>query len=202
MKRFITILIIGCTIFTASANIYAREFNIEQLKLINNYKFDFNNNICNTITTEAVTEATTEITTNTIEITTETITNEQNIDYIQQVLNLVNEERAKVKLNPLTINNEVGRVAQIKAQDMMNNNYFSHTSPNYGTPFQMLNNYGIKYNYAGENIAKGQKTPESVVAAWMNSEGHKANILNPKYTQIGIGYAKSNSPYWVQIFVG
>ncbi len=93
-------------------------------------------------------------------------------------------------------------MAQIKAEDMRDNNYFSHTSPTYGSPFDMMKKYGITYSSAGENIAKGQKTPEAVVNAWMNSEGHRANILNESFTQMGLGYASDSTTYWSQMFIG
>ena len=83
---------------------------------------------------------------------------------------------------------------------MQTNNYFSHTSPTYGSPFDMIKNFGISYQKAGENIAKGQKTPSAVVNAWMNSPGHRANILDPSYTKIGVGYEK-NGHYWTQMFI-
>lgn len=86
---------------------------------------------------------------------------------------------------------------------MKDNNYFSHTSPNYGSPFQMMQDFGIKYSNAGENIAGGQKTPQEVMDAWLNSSGHRANILNKNFTQLGVGYAKGGSYgyYWVQMFI-
>ena len=84
---------------------------------------------------------------------------------------------------------------------MKNNNYFSHTSPTYGSPFDMMKQFGISYKTAGENIAKGQKTPEAVVNAWMNSEGHRSNILNANYTQMGLGYT-NGTVYWCQMFIG
>ncbi len=121
----------------------------------------------------------------------------------QEVVNLVNEERRKNNLQPLEINWEVSRVAQYKTRDMAYNNYFSHNSPTYGSPFDMLKSFKIPYNYAGENIAKGQKSPSDVVKAWMNSPGHRANILNPKFTEIGIGYlVKDGTSYWTQMFIG
>lgn len=83
---------------------------------------------------------------------------------------------------------------------MKDNNYFSHTSPVYGSPFQMIKNFGISYKSAGENIAKGQSTPQAVVNAWMNSSGHRANILNSSYNKIGVGYVASGK-YWTQMFI-
>jgi uncharacterized protein YkwD len=84
---------------------------------------------------------------------------------------------------------------------MRDHKYFSHTSPTYGTPFQMIKSFGITYRSAGENIARGQTTPQKVVDAWMNSSGHRANILNSSYTHIGVGYASSGH-YWTQMFIG
>jgi uncharacterized protein YkwD len=84
---------------------------------------------------------------------------------------------------------------------MQQNGYFDHTSPTYGTPFAMMQSLGISYRTAGENIAMGQSTPQAVVNAWMNSEGHRANILSTSYTQIGVGYV-ANGNYWTQWFIG
>ena len=118
----------------------------------------------------------------------------------KEVVRLVNEIRVQNGLKSLTEDWELSRVARIKSQDMKDNNYFSHTSPVYGTPFQMIKNFGISYRSAGENIAKGQSTPQSVVNSWMNSSGHRANILNPSYTHIGVGYVASGK-YWTQMFI-
>ncbi len=121
----------------------------------------------------------------------------------QEIVRLVNQERAKQGLKPLTENWEISRVARIKSQDMANDNYFSHDSLTYGTPFKMLSNYGIKYSQAAENIAKGQKTAQEVVNSWMNSTGHRANILNPNYNQIGVGVGqkgKDGQLYFTQMF--
>lgn len=118
-----------------------------------------------------------------------------------EVIRLVNEQRAKNGLRPLTANWELSRVARYKSQDMVDNRYFSHTSPTYGTPFQMIKAFGLTYRTAGENIAYGQQTPLAVVNAWMNSSGHRANILNASYTQIGVGYVAAGH-YWTQMFIG
>lgn len=123
------------------------------------------------------------------------------LDYENEVIRLVNEIRIKNGLNKLTSDWELCRVARIKSQDMKDNNYFSHTSPVYGTPFNMIKNFGISYKTAGENIAKGQTNPQAVVNAWMNSSGHRANILNASYTRIGVGYVESGK-YWTQMFIG
>lgn len=122
----------------------------------------------------------------------------------QEVLRLVNAERSKAGLSSLTLSDKLTAVANEKARDMAENNYFSHTSPTYGSPFQMLQQYGISYRTAGENIAAGQRTPAEVMNSWMNSSGHRANILNSAYTEIGIGYFAGGSykTYWTQIFMG
>ena len=121
----------------------------------------------------------------------------------QEVIRLVNVERSKNGLQPLKENWELSRVARYKSADMANNAYFSHTSPTYGSPFNMIKNFGIKYSSAGENIAYGQKTAAEVMNGWMNSSGHRQNILNPNYTQIGVGYAVNSkgTPYWTQMFI-
>ena len=121
--------------------------------------------------------------------------------YEQEVIRLVNEIRVQNGLSALTYNWELSRVARYKSQDMVDNRYFSHPSPTYGTPFQMIRSFGLSYRSAGENIAYGQRTPQAVVNAWMNSSGHRANILSSSYTQIGVGYV-ANGHYWTQMFIG
>ena len=123
------------------------------------------------------------------------------LSYEKEVVRLVNAERMQNGLSPLTEDWEMSRVARIKSQDMKDNRYFSHTSPVYGTPFEMMKDFGLSYRSAGENIAKGQRTPEEVVNAWMNSAGHRANILNASYTHIGVGYV-ADGKYWTQMFIG
>ena len=119
----------------------------------------------------------------------------------QEVIRLVNEIRTENGLRPLTYDWELSRVARYKSQDMKDNKYFSHTSPVYGSPFQMMKSFGISYRSAGENIAKGYATPEAVVEGWMNSPGHRANILNSSFTHIGVGYV-AEGRYWTQMFIG
>lgn len=121
--------------------------------------------------------------------------------YESEVIRLVNEIRAENGLKALSVNWELSRVARYKSEDMSSGRYFSHTSPTYGTPFQMMRSFGLSYRTAGENIAYGQRTPSAVVDAWMNSSGHRANILNASYTQIGVGYCASGN-YWTQMFIG
>jgi len=108
---------------------------------------------------------------------------------------------AEAGLSPLSLSPQLSRVARAKSQDMKDKKYFDHTSPTYGSPFEMMKAFGISYSIAGENIAKGQPTPEAVVKAWMNSPGHRANILNPAFTQIGVGYV-GGAHYWTQMFIG
>ena len=121
-----------------------------------------------------------------------------------EVLNLVNKERKANGLKPLTLNKELSNVANIKSRDMIEKGYFDHTSPTYGSPFDMMKKFNISYNTAGENIAMGQKTPSEVMNSWMNSSGHRANILNSTYTELGVGIQKDSNGtiYWAQMFIG
>ena len=120
-----------------------------------------------------------------------------------EVFNLINNQRTNNGLSSLKIDSEVQNVARIKAKDMVSNNYFSHTSPTYGSPFDMLKNFGISYKSAGENIA-GNSNNQAAVTAWMNSTGHKANILNSNFNYTGIGVVSSNKygKIYVQMFIG
>lgn len=122
----------------------------------------------------------------------------------EAVLKLVNEERAKNGLGKLTLSTKLNEVANAKSKDMAVNRYFSHQSPTYGSPFDMMKKFGVSYRTAGENIAAGQRTPKEVMNAWMNSSGHRANILNKNYTELGVGYYKGGSygHYWTQTFIG
>ncbi|TKH10017.1 serine protease [Bacillus wiedmannii] len=121
-------------------------------------------------------------------------------EFEQRVVELTNAERAKQGLPALKIDTELSKVARVKSEDMQKNNYFDHNSPTYGSPFDMMKKFGISYTSAGENIAQGQRTPEEVVQAWMNSAGHRANILNNGFTHIGVGYVESGN-YWTQQFI-
>lgn len=121
--------------------------------------------------------------------------------YETEVIRLVNEIRVRYGLKELTENWELSRVARYKSQDMHDRRYFSHTSPTYGSPYDMMTAFGLSWRSAGENIAYGYRTPETVVNAWMNSSGHRANILSAKYTQIGVGYVESGN-YCTQMFIG
>ena len=121
----------------------------------------------------------------------------------QEVFDLINKQRTNNGLQALQIDNEVQRVARIKAQDMVDNNYFSHTSPTYGSPFDMLKSFKVSYKTAGENLA-GNSSNSSAVTAWMNSSGHKANILNSSFNYTGIGVVSSPKygKIYVQMFIG
>jgi uncharacterized YkwD family protein/spore coat assembly protein SafA len=121
----------------------------------------------------------------------------------QQVIDLVNKQRAARGLQQLKANWELCRVARFKSQDMIDKKYFSHQSPTYGSPFTMMQSFGIRFSNGGENIAYGQRTPQEVMNSWMNSPGHRANILSATYNQIGCGVAKSSNGtyYWTQMFI-
>ena len=121
----------------------------------------------------------------------------------KEVFDLINNQRTQNGLSALKLDTETLRVARIKAQDMVDNNYFSHNSPTYGSPFQMLNSFKISYKTAGENIA-GNSSNSSAVTAWMNSSGHKANILNSNFNYTGIGVVSSPKygKMYVQLFIG
>ncbi|CCO07398.1 Allergen V5/Tpx-1 family protein [Desulforamulus hydrothermalis Lam5 = DSM 18033] len=119
------------------------------------------------------------------------------------MLNLINQERLAAGLQPLAYDAKLTELARLKAQDMIVNNYFSHTSPTYGTPFEMMKNAGVTYRYAGENLA-GAPDVNTAHKNLMNSPSHKANILKPEYTKVGIGVV-NGGPYgkmFVQMFNG
>lgn len=121
----------------------------------------------------------------------------------QETLDLINAKRNEAGLSTLQIDSELQNVARVKAQDMVDNKYFSHTSPTYGSPFDMMKNYGITYKTAGENIA-GNSSNSGAVNAWMNSEGHRANILSNNYNYTGLGVVSSlkYGKIYVQMFIG
>jgi len=119
--------------------------------------------------------------------------------FTAKVVYLVNLERRKAGLKPLAIHAGTAKASRLKAMDMSKKGYFDHTSPTYGSPFNLLRLQKVPFRTAGENIAMGQRSPESVMQGWMNSEGHRSNILNPSFTSIGVGYYNG---YWVQLFIG
>ncbi len=147
----------------------------------------------------AVTQQATPVANNT---TSNSTVSSSNLTYEQQVTELVNIERQKVGMSALTLDSAISNVARTKSKDMATNNYFAHQSPTYGSAGDMLKQFGISWSAWGENIASGQRTPEAVVTAWMNSEGHRANILSSNFSKIGVGYVTNSSgtPYWTQIF--
>lgn len=116
---------------------------------------------------------------------------------VEEVCRLVNKERAANKLKPLVLDMKLSPVAQAHAEDMVDRQYFSHDTPEGLSPFDRMKAAQISYQTAGENIAYWYKTPAEVMTSWMNSSGHRANILNSKYGKIGVGYDKN---YWVQDF--
>lgn len=120
-----------------------------------------------------------------------------------EVIRLTNAERTKRGLPALKANWQLSRCARYKSQDMINRNYFAHQSPTYGSPFDMIESFGIRMAAGGENIAMGQRTPQEVVNAWMNSPGHRGNILSTAFTEIGVGCAKNKNGvyYWTQMFI-
>lgn len=122
----------------------------------------------------------------------------------QAVLKIVNQERSKQGLKALILDKQLNKVAQLKAEDMKKNNYFDHNSPTLGSPFDLMRSQGVSYRTAGENIAAGQQSAQAVMESWMNSSGHRANILNGNYTKLGVGFATGGSygTYWVQEFTG
>ena len=118
----------------------------------------------------------------------------------QQMIDEINKERAAAGLSALKIDLRLVGVAQTKASDMKANGYFSHTSPTYGTPFDMIKKAGVQYRYAGENIARNISV-DAAMAAFMSSDGHRKNILNPAYTHVGVGVVTSSAGnYYVQVF--
>ena len=121
--------------------------------------------------------------------------------YVQQVIDLTNAQRSKNGLAALKADTQLNGVAQKKSLDMQQKHYFSHTSPTYGSPFDMMRDFGVTYKSAGENIAQGQRTPQEVVTAWMNSEGHRKNILSSNFTHIGVGFEETGK-HWTQMFIG
>ena len=123
--------------------------------------------------------------------------------YVKKVFELVNKERKKAGVQPLILNEKLCDMAVFKLNEMDELGYFDHKSPVYGSPSEMAKAFGITDRGCGENLAFSS-TPESVMDAWMSSEGHRANILNPIYTQIGIAChinSNSNSLDWAQEFI-
>ena len=125
-------------------------------------------------------------------------------EYIVRVVELVNEERKKVGLNTLAYDEKTTYAATQRSYEMAVHKYFQHARPDGSSCFTVMKEYGVSYWSAGENIALGQRTPEEVMRDWMNSPGHKANILRAEFTEIGVGIATNASGrlYWTQLFAG
>lgn len=123
-------------------------------------------------------------------------------DWGYEVLNLVNEERAKYNVAPLKWDDSLAALAESHCEDMIDRNFFAHNTPDGKTPFDRMKAAGISYSSAGENIAAGQSSPQNVMDSWMNSPGHRKNILNPDFEYIGVGLARGGSYgiYWAQEF--
>ena len=120
----------------------------------------------------------------------------------RRILELCNAERAKTGAPALKANNDLTKLARMKSKDMIDKGYFAHQSPTYGSPFDMMRNHGISYMYAGENLAENS-TADRAFQAWMNSEGHRKNIMNPNFTELGVGIApKDGSNMYTQMFIG
>lgn len=121
-----------------------------------------------------------------------------------EVLNLVNMERARAGCAPLTLDSRLTAAAQNHSEDMAVNNYFDHTSPDGTTAAQRVTRAGYNWSATGENIAAGYATPAQVMAGWMQSQGHRANILNCAYTHLGVGHYYEAGDiyghYWTQVF--
>nr|WP_279588110.1 CAP domain-containing protein [Thalassobacillus devorans] len=119
------------------------------------------------------------------------------------VVRLTNKARIQKGIEPLHMDEALQRVAAVKAEDMADDGYFSHQSPTYGSPFEMLRDFKIEFDRASENIASVPFSPEEVVSQWLKHPGHQQNLLNPRMTHIGVGYAEgmNGRGYWVQIFI-
>ena len=208
-------LMIGATVIGsgAGATVYAKDINETCNVKVNTYKFSCNNTVnldCDFDNLWKPGNCTPGNGTSKPENKPSTPDNETSkpdtnvstqTQFENRVLELVNVERQKAGLSALQMDESVRNVARLKSEDMRVNKYFDHTSPTYGSPFDMLKKFGISYKSAGENIAQGYSTPEAVVNGWMNSSGHRANILNASFTHMGVGY-DANGHYWTQMFIG
>jgi uncharacterized protein YkwD len=122
------------------------------------------------------------------------------VSVVQQVLDLVNRKRGQAGLSPLRLHSQLNAAAQAHSNDMARHNFLSHTGADGSSPFDRIRRYGYNYRRAGENIASGYSSAQDVMQGWLNSSGHRANILNPKFRDIGIGVASGNKRYWTQTF--
>ena len=203
-------------VYTVNSNNYYSQFNNISIKFVPSY-WTYEKNNSQTVETKTPVKEETPTKENNDNIKTDTDTdtniniekpntnlntgNNANSSIEMEIVNLVNIERQKEGLAPLQYSSELSKVARAKSQDMASKNYFSHNSPTYGDPFSMMKSFGISYRTAGENIAKGYLSAQSVMKGWMNSSGHRANILNPSFGKIGVGYVNINgTTYWTQMF--
>ncbi len=118
------------------------------------------------------------------------------------ILQMVNKERISRGLKPVRLSKKLNNLAKVKSDDMYRNNYFSHNSPKYGSPFDLMKRNNVEYMTAAENIAKGQDTPEYVMRSWMDSRGHRKNILNPRFEEMGVSRDEFGNNIWTQMFIG
>lgn len=124
-------------------------------------------------------------------------------EYQKIILKEINSARVEEGLKPLKLNEELNKIAIIKAKDMAKEEKLSHDSKKFGMTFNLIKKEGIKYSAAAENIARWHDTPKFVAERWLQSKGHRGNILNPEYDETGIGLAqdKNGKNYWVQLFI-
>lgn len=210
LKNILRKAIFILPVLLMSANVYARSCTRYVRTVYINEKIITRQTTARPVysvrTAKTTEPAETTVTEKPTETTTQAVQSAKTVsasDVSGEILSLVNRERAANGLSALTLDAKLSAAAQAKAEDMYNKGYFSHTSPTYGSPFDMMKSFGISYRTAGENIAKGQKTPSAVMSAWMNSEGHRKNILGSAYTKLGVGYVNAGgTTYWVQLFVG
>lgn len=209
MKNKIIALTLGTILALSSTTAFAADMNTMNMnfnfyELLRNYNIGYFEpyKIENDYTEQQPANQTPEVKQVETKQQTTAATTSSNVSYEERVAQLVNVEREKNGLQPLTFDSSISNVARAKSKDMADNNYFAHQSPTYGSAGDMLRNFGINWSAWGENIASGQDTPEEVVNAWMNSEGHRANILSSNFGKIGVGYVTNGSgtPYWTQLF--
>ncbi|HAQ41130.1 MAG TPA: hypothetical protein DCM73_10075 [Clostridiales bacterium] len=210
MRNKIIALALGTILALSSTTVFAADlntFNFNLNDLFGNYNTEYTEPSADyaqpartTKTEEAKNDYTKQQPAKQKTQTAKASTPSSNASYEKRVVQLVNVEREKNGLQPLTLDSSISNVARTKSKDMSDNNYFAHQSPTHGSAGDMMRNSGINWSAWGENIASGQDTPEEVVNAWMNSEGHKANILSPNFGKIGVGYVNNGTPYWTQMF--
>ena len=198
------------TTYKSIGLVYKNEFIRVFAKIGDWYVVQTNNDLIGTVSTKYVRAINSTTNNNSNSGTTQNniTTNKNDVSSTpsnleKELLDLINEKRVAYGLSKLTFDTATQKTARAKAEDLVANNYFSHNSPTYGTPFEMMKNFGVTYKTAGENIA-GNSTLEGAVNAWMNSQGHRENILNNAYNLTGIGIVKSNTYGYVmvQMFVG